>query len=78
MTAPGPGSTWRYKEGDAAAIRAALRERDAEMLTGLMTAIPFGGASAAEVEVELRQALSEQTHDTQLWWGGTCSCHPAG
>ena len=70
-------ATWRYREGDAVAMRQALRTRDAEMLNGLMTAIPFTGASAAEVEAELRTALSEQTHDTQLWWGGACACHPA-
>jgi hypothetical protein len=69
---------WQYREGDAAAMRQALRMRDQEMLHGLVTAIPFTGASAAEVEGELRSALAEQTHDTQVWWGGTCACHPAG
>jgi hypothetical protein len=67
---------WQHKQGDVEAMRHALRTRDEQMLTGLMTAIPFAGASAAEVEVELRQALAEQDHDTQRWWGGTCTCHP--
>ena len=77
MTTPDGAGTWQYREGDAAAVRLALRTRDAAMLNGLMTAIPFTGASAAEVEAEVRQALSEQTHDTQVWWAGSCSCHPA-
>ena len=70
--------TWQHREGDAAGMRHALRTRDQAMLNGLMTAIPFTGASAAEVEAELRQALSEQEHDTQVWWAGTCTCHPKG
>ena len=70
------GRTWQHREGDAAAVRLALRTRDAEMLNGLMAAIPFTGASAAEVEAEVRRALAEQTHDTQRWWAGTCTCHP--
>lgn len=68
--------TWPYRQGDAETMRHALRTRDEAMLNGLMTAIPFTGASAAEVEAELRSALAEQDHDTQLWWGGTCTCHP--
>ena len=46
-------------------------------LSAVALALSLTGASAAEVAAELQQALSEQTHDTQVWWGGSCRCHPA-
>lgn len=67
---PGAGVDWWKDQTYLAVTMRDQKRTDALLVSATLQRV----ASESEIELWFRDAVATSSHDTQMWWMGSCNC----